>query len=89
MEGIEAAVEQGRAAPIAMGEVRQSTSGGEQTPTPPGGHQIQVVTDIRAEDLTMPEPKNKQVTFIVNEVFEHPRADPYLDEWDATNTKQQ
>ena len=41
VEGIETAVEQGRAAPIVMGEVRQSTSGGEQTPTPPGGHQIQ------------------------------------------------
>ena len=87
VEGIETAVEQGRAAPIVMGEVRQSTSGGEQTPTPPGGHQIQVVTEIRAEDLTMPEPKNKQATFIVNEVFAHPRTDPYLEEWDATNTK--
>jgi hypothetical protein len=88
VEEIETAVDLGRAAPRVMGEVQQSTSGGEQTPTPPGGHQIQVVTEIRAEDLTMPEPRDTQATFIVNEVFEHPSADPYLDEWDATNNKQ-
>ena len=88
-EQIETAVDLGRAAPRVMGEVQQPTPGGEHTEMPPGGHQIQVVTEIRAEDLTMPEPRNTQATFIVNEVFEHPSADPYLDEWDATNTKQQ
>ena len=87
-EQIEVAVDQGRTAPRVTGEVQQPTPGGDHTETPPGGHQIQVVTEIRAEDLTMPEPRNTQATFIVNEVYQHPIADPYLDEWDAANNRQ-
>jgi hypothetical protein len=87
-EQIEAAVDQGRAAPRVTEEVQQPTPGGEHTETPPGGHQIQVVTEIRAEDLTMPEPRDTQATYIVNEVYQHPIADPYLDEWDAANNRQ-
>jgi hypothetical protein len=46
---------------------------------------LQRIIDIQAETTTI------LCTIlnvdIANEVFTHPRTDPYLEEWDATNTK--
>ena len=46
---------------------------------------LQRIADIQAETTTILRTILR--VDIVNEVFAHPRTDPYLEEWDATNTK--
>ena len=48
---------------------------------------LQRAVDIQAEATTIL--RTILHVDVVNEIFTHPRIDPHLDEWDATNTKQQ